>query len=232
MLKKRREITGGYPRHLDLGSTGNARLHDIFDRESRGKLQMIVSDTGTGVHLERGAAVEQRSAGFSGTTSYLANRCKNAYIESFNGRMRDELHQRELPAFLDLDQARQMAAAPCVADYNTRRFALPRPVTGRRRLVRRVILTATGYCAAYHMRVSQACIRLVSATGAGGRINSRGSDRRWMKVQWQVRRQQRTRTTQRHLSDWRHYGSSQANSTNWVRLNNGLTTDEREFQWV
>ncbi len=40
---------------------------------------------------------------------------QNGYIESFNGRMRDELLNESL--FLDLDQARQLIAA-WVADYN------------------------------------------------------------------------------------------------------------------
>ena len=43
---------------------------------------------------------------------------QNGYIESFNGRMRDELLNESL--FLDLDQARQIIAA-WVADYNTAR---------------------------------------------------------------------------------------------------------------
>jgi transposase InsO family protein len=43
---------------------------------------------------------------------------QNGYIESFNGRMRDELLNENL--FLDLDRARQMIAG-WVADYNTRR---------------------------------------------------------------------------------------------------------------
>jgi putative transposase len=43
---------------------------------------------------------------------------QNGYIESFNGRMRDELLNESL--FLNLDQARQIIAA-WVTDYNTRR---------------------------------------------------------------------------------------------------------------
>jgi putative transposase len=43
---------------------------------------------------------------------------QNGYIESFNGRVRDELLNESL--FLDLDRARQMIAG-WVADYNTRR---------------------------------------------------------------------------------------------------------------
>ena len=43
---------------------------------------------------------------------------QNGYIESFNGRMRDEFLNESL--FLDLYQARQIVTA-WVADYNTRR---------------------------------------------------------------------------------------------------------------
>ena len=43
---------------------------------------------------------------------------QNGYIESFNGRMRDELLNESL--FFDLDQARQLIGA-WVADYNTAR---------------------------------------------------------------------------------------------------------------
>ena len=43
---------------------------------------------------------------------------QNGYIESFNGRMRDELLNESL--FLDLDQARKIIVA-WVADYNTAR---------------------------------------------------------------------------------------------------------------
>jgi putative transposase len=43
---------------------------------------------------------------------------QNGYIESFNGRMRDELLNESL--FIDLDQARGLIAA-WVADYNTAR---------------------------------------------------------------------------------------------------------------
>jgi transposase InsO family protein len=42
----------------------------------------------------------------------------NGYIESFNGRMRDELLNESL--FIDLDQARQLIAA-WASDYNTAR---------------------------------------------------------------------------------------------------------------
>jgi putative transposase len=43
---------------------------------------------------------------------------QNGYIESFNGRMRDELLNESL--FVDLDQARQLIGA-WTTDYNTAR---------------------------------------------------------------------------------------------------------------
>ena len=43
---------------------------------------------------------------------------QNGYIESFNGRMRDELLNETL--FIDLDQARQLIDA-WATDYNTAR---------------------------------------------------------------------------------------------------------------
>ena len=43
---------------------------------------------------------------------------QNGFVESFNGRMRDELLNESL--FLDLDHARQLIGA-WVADYNTAR---------------------------------------------------------------------------------------------------------------
>ena len=83
----------------------------------RGKPQMIVSDNGT----------EFTSSAMLGWTKdhgvdwhYIApgRPMQNGYIESFNGRMRDELLNETL--FIDLDQARQLIGA-WVADYNTAR---------------------------------------------------------------------------------------------------------------
>jgi putative transposase len=70
---------------------------------------------------------------------------QNGYIESFNGRMRDELLNESL--FLDLDQARQIISA-WVADYNTARphsslgYETPAAYAEH--------LTATGHRAALH----------------------------------------------------------------------------------
>ena len=85
--------------------------------ETRGKPTIIVSDHGT----------ELTSNAILGWTKdhgvewhYIApgKPMQNGYIESFNGRMRDELLNETL--FLDLGQARQTIAA-WVDDYNTAR---------------------------------------------------------------------------------------------------------------
>lgn len=84
---------------------------------SRGKPQMIVSDNGTEFTSNAilGWAKEQ-----SVDWHYLApgRPMQNGYIESFNGRMRDELLNESL--FIDLDQARQLIGAWAL-DYNTAR---------------------------------------------------------------------------------------------------------------
>jgi transposase InsO family protein len=83
----------------------------------RGKPRMIVSDNGT----------EFTSNAILGWTKdhrvewhYIApgKPMQNGYIESFNGRMRDELLNESL--FMNLDQARQLIGA-WVLDYNTAR---------------------------------------------------------------------------------------------------------------
>jgi putative transposase len=85
--------------------------------ERPGKPRMIVSDNGTEftsnavLHWSKEHRIEWH---------YFApgKPMQNGYIESFNGRMRDELLNESL--FLNLDQARQIIAA-WVTDYNTRR---------------------------------------------------------------------------------------------------------------
>ncbi|MGA9207917.1 MAG: IS3 family transposase [Terriglobales bacterium] len=110
----------------------------------RGKPRMIVSDNGT----------EFTSNAILGWTKehkvewhYIApgKPMQNGYIESFNGRMRDELLNESL--FLDLDQARQIIAA-WVTDYNTTR---PHSSLGYKTpLAYADHLTATGHRAALH----------------------------------------------------------------------------------
>ena len=85
--------------------------------DARGKPQMIVSDNGTEFTSNAilGWAKDHRVE-----WHYIApgRPMQNGYIESFNGRMRDELLNESL--FIDLDQARQLIA-DWAADYNTAR---------------------------------------------------------------------------------------------------------------
>jgi putative transposase len=85
--------------------------------EGRDKPRMIVSDNGTEFTSN---AVLRWSKEHQVKWHYIApgKPMQNGYIESFNGRMRDELLNESL--FLDLDQARQIITA-WVADYNTTR---------------------------------------------------------------------------------------------------------------
>ena len=84
---------------------------------SRGKPGMIVSDNGTEFTSNAilGWAKDHRVE-----WHYIApgKPMQNGYIESFNGRMRDELLNESL--FIELDQARQLIGA-WVTDYNTAR---------------------------------------------------------------------------------------------------------------
>jgi len=85
--------------------------------QARGKPRMIVSDNGTEFTSN---AILRWSKDYQVEWHYIApgKPMQNGYIESFNGRMRDELLNESL--FLDLDQARQMITA-WATDYNTRR---------------------------------------------------------------------------------------------------------------
>jgi transposase InsO family protein len=112
--------------------------------EGRGKPQMIVSDNGTEFTSN---AILRWSKEHHVEWHYIApgKPMQNGYIESFNGRMRDELLNESL--FLDLEQARKLVAA-WVADYNTRRphsslgYSTPAAYADR--------LTATGHPAPLH----------------------------------------------------------------------------------
>jgi putative transposase len=78
---------------------------------------MIVSDNGTEFTSN---AILGWAKDHSIDWHYIApgRPMQNGYIESFNGRMRDELLNESL--FIDLDQARQIIGA-WVSDYNTAR---------------------------------------------------------------------------------------------------------------
>jgi putative transposase len=145
--------------------------------EKRGKPVMIVSDHGTEFtsNAVLGWAEEHRIE-----WHYIApgKPMQNGYIESFNGRMRDELLNETI--FLDLDQARQIIGA-WVADYNTQR---PHSSLGYKTPVAYANqLTASGHRAALH----EGSARLDGCSRrAERRINGRGSNCRRMKVQGQV----------------------------------------------
>jgi putative transposase len=85
--------------------------------EKRGKPQMIVSDNGTEFTSN---AILSWTEDHRVEWHYIApgKPMQNGYIESFNGRMRDELLNETL--FLDLDQARQLIG-DWIADYNMAR---------------------------------------------------------------------------------------------------------------
>ena len=84
---------------------------------ARGKPQMIVSDNGTEFTSN---AMLGWAKDHGVDWHYIApgRPTQNGYIESFNGRMRDELLNESL--FIDLDQARRLIGA-WVTDYNTAR---------------------------------------------------------------------------------------------------------------
>ena len=102
---------------------------------------------------------------------------QNGFVESFNGRMRDELLNESL--FFDLDDARAKIAA-WVADFNTARphSALGYHAGGLRRQLRR-----NGRSAA-QSRPARPIARC--SHRATRHKTRRGSNRRWMTTQRQV----------------------------------------------
>jgi hypothetical protein len=106
-----------------------------------GPPQMIVSDNGT--EFTSNAILSRAKDHHSAPGRPM----QNGYVESFNGRMRDELLNETL--FTNLDQARQIIGDPPLGYKTPAAYA--------------------GY------------------TRAGRRITCRRSNRRWMKLQWQVK---------------------------------------------
>ena len=143
----------------------------------RGKPGMIVSDNGTEFTSNAMFAWAQDNRV---VWHFIApgKPMQNGFCESFNGRMRDELLNESL--FLGLDHARTKITN-WVDDYNQRR---PH--------------SALGYLtpAAYAANLSATRDRLrnpdqlrrshVAPPAPHGVKPRRGSNRRWMKVQWQV----------------------------------------------
>jgi transposase InsO family protein len=110
-----RECLAAVPDTSISGKRVARELTELIGR--RGKPGMIVSDNGTEFTSNAilGWAKDQRVA-----WHYIApgKPMQNGYIESFNGRMRDELLNESL--FMDIDQARRLIGA-WITDYNTAR---------------------------------------------------------------------------------------------------------------
>ena len=102
----------------DTSISGRRVARELTDLIAmRGKPAMIVSDHGTEFTSNASLAwAEERKVCWH----YIApgKPTQNAFVESFNGRMRDELLNETL--FFSLDHAREKLAA-WAADYNTRR---------------------------------------------------------------------------------------------------------------
>lgn len=110
-----RECLAAIPDTSISGVRVARELTGLIDR--RGRPEMIVSDHGTEFTSN---AVFAWAKDHSVAWHYIApgKPMQNGYIESFNGRMRDELLNESL--FLGLVHAREAIAA-WVADYNTAR---------------------------------------------------------------------------------------------------------------
>jgi len=110
-----RECLAAVPETSISGRRAARELTALIER--RGKPRMIVSDNETEFTSNAilGWATEHKVE-----WHYIApgKPMQNGYIESFNGRMRDELLNESL--FLDLEQARQIVGI-WVTDYNTAR---------------------------------------------------------------------------------------------------------------
>src|SRR3954470_5884802 len=108
-------MSGGHPRHLDLGAAGGTRT-DGADQSAR-QAGMIVSDNGTEFTCNAMLAWSEEN---NIDWHFIApgKPMQNGFCESFNGRMRDELLNESL--FFGLDHARTTISA-WVHDYNDRR---------------------------------------------------------------------------------------------------------------
>ena len=146
--------------------------------EQRGKPGMIVSDNGTEFTSNAMLAwAEEHNI----TWHFIApgKPMQNGFCESFNGRMRDELLNESL--FFGLDHARTKVA-DWAGDYNG-----PAPALGAG------LSPPGGLCRQSHRNMRSAAqpgpappIARCS-TRAGRRKPRPDSNRRWVKVQWQVK---------------------------------------------
>ena len=109
------ECLGAIPDTSISGHRVARELTAIITR--RGKPGMIVSDNGTEL-TSNAIFAWTKDHGVDWHYITLGKPTQNAFVESFNGKMRDELLNETL--FFSLDQARQVIAA-WVDDYNTTR---------------------------------------------------------------------------------------------------------------
>ena len=144
--------------------------------ERRGKPQMIVSDNGTEFTSN---AILHWSKEHQLQWHYIApgKPMQNGFCESFNGRMRDELLNESL--FFGLDHARRVIGT-WADDYNSAR---PHSSLGYRTpAAYAATLTATGARLRNPDQLRRSPVALTAPQG----VYRRGSNRRWMKGQWQV----------------------------------------------
>ena len=108
-------MSGGDPRYLNFGQTGCRGAYGAHQHARQTRNDRLDNGTEFTSNAILGWAKDHRVE-----WHYIApgKPMQNGYIESFNGRMRDELLNESL--FMDLDQARQLIGA-WIADYNIAR---------------------------------------------------------------------------------------------------------------
>ncbi len=146
--------------------------------ERRGKPGMIVSDNGTELTSN---AILKWCAEAKVEWHYIApgKPMQNGFVESFNGRMRDEFLNETL--FRNLAHARDLIAA-WVTDYNTAR---PHSALGYQTPAG-FALHLTTAIARPAARDESSARRAIAQPAPTGVNDQPGSGRGWMKVQWQV----------------------------------------------
>ena len=184
-----KECLGAIPDTSISGRRVARELTMIVER--RGKPGSIVSDNGTEFTCNAMLAW-CKDTGIDWHFIAPGKPIQNAFVESFNGRMRDELLNETL--FFDLDDARTKIAA-WVADYNG-----DRPHSSLK------YLTPAAYAATFtatgdRLRNPDQLRRSPVAPPAPlGVQNPETSNCHWMKIQWQVSTLRRSNVCRRKLS--------------------------------